>query len=236
MSNLWSLTKRELSAYFLSPTAYVVLALFLLVSGYIFSTTIIPSRQPDLRPVLGNMTVIFLFMAPALTARLWAEEVKQGTDEFLLTAPISTTQIVLAKYFAALLLFLSYLGVTLIYPGILEWLGSPDWSALLTGYLGVLLVGSVAIAAGFFASSLTDSQMIAALIAFALVMTLWLLSWASDALPAAWAPYVRYLSLTNHAADFIKGIIDTRHLVYFFTVTGGFLFLTAQRLESARWR
>lgn len=232
----WSLVKRELGAYFLSPSAYAVLAIFLLVSGYFFSTYVISARQSDLRPVLSNMAVIFLFMAPALTARLWSEELKQGTDEMLMTAPVSTTQIVLAKYIACMLLFATYLGATFIYPVILEIWGSPDWRAVLTGYLGLFLIGGAAIAVGLFASSLTDSQMVAALVAFALLLAFWIISWAGDALPYTWKPVLEYLSLTGHYQDFSKGLIDTKHLVYFFSLIAGFLFLTAQRLENARWR
>jgi ABC-2 type transport system permease protein len=236
MARLWSLTKRELSAFFLSPQAYVVLAVFLLLSGYFFSTWIIPSRQADMRPVFGGMAVVYLFLVPALTSRLWAEELRQGTDELLMTAPITTTQIVLAKFLASLLLFLAYLAVTLAYPIILEIWGDPDWRAIATGYVGLILLGGAALAVGLYASSLTDSQMVAALIAFAILLGFWLVSWAADALPAQFGPVLQYLSLTRHYTDFSKGIIDSSHLVYFLTLTGGFLFLTAQRLEGARWR
>lgn len=236
MRRTWWLIRRELNAYFLSPAAYVVLALFLLLSGFFFSTWVIPSRQADLRPVLSNMALALLFLAPALTARLWAEERKQGTDEFLLTAPVSTTQVVLAKYLAALFLFLLYLATTLVYPIILEVWGQPDWGATLTGYLGLLLLGGTALAAGLFASSLTDSQMVAALLSFAILLCFWLLAWAGDALPARWTPVLQSLSLTGHYGDFAKGVLDSTHLVYFLSVIGGFLFLTAQRLESTRWR
>lgn len=236
MTRVWPLTKRELGAYFLSPAAYVVLALFLLLSGYFFSTWVISSRLPDMRPVLGNMGVIFLFLVPAITSRLWSEELKQGTDEFLMTAPISTTQIVLAKFLAALVLFILFLGVTITYPVILDLWGQPDWPAVMTGYLGLLLLGSTALAVGFFASSLTDSQMVAALLSFVMLLGFWLISWAADALPSSWAPVLQYLSLTGHYGDFTKGVLDSKHIIYFLSLTGGFLFLTAQRLENARWR
>lgn len=236
MRSMWSLTKRELGSYFLSPTAYVVLALFLFISGYFFSTWVISSREPDLRPVLSQMGVIFLFLVPALTSRLWSEELKQGTDEFLMTSPISTTQIVLAKYFAVLGLLAIFLGATFVYPAILDYWGQPDWRAMLTGYLGLFLLGAAALAVGFFASSLTDSQMVSALIAFALLLGFWIVSWAADALPYSWRPVLEYLSLTGHYTDFSKGVLDSKHLIYFVSLTGGFLFLTAQRLENARWR
>jgi ABC-2 type transport system permease protein len=236
MSKTWALIRRELSAYFLSPAAYVVLAIFLLLSGYFFSTYVISARQADMRPVLGNMAVIFLFLVPALTARLWSEELKQGTDEFLMTAPIATRQIVIAKYLASLLLFALFLAVTFTYPVVLEIWGQPDWRAILTGYLGLLLVGGAALAVGLYASSLTDSQMVAAMIAFAMLLGFWIISWAADALPPSWQPVLEYLSLTDHFYDFSKGILDTKHGVYFLSLIGGFLFLTTQRLETARTR
>lgn len=236
MNRLGWLLKRELTAYFLSPAAYVVLALFLLLSGFFFSTWVIPSRQADLRPVLSNMALLFLFLAPALTARLWAEERRQGTDAFLMTAPVSLTQVAAAKFLAALLLFLLYLVITLVYPIILEIWGQPDWDATLTGYLGLLLLGGTALAVGLFASSLTDSQMVAALLSFVILLCFWLLAWVGDLLPARWAPVLRFFSLTGHYGDFAKGVLDSRHIIYFLSLIGGFLTLTVQRLEAARWR
>lgn len=236
MSRMGWLIRRELTAYFLSPAAYVVLALFLLISGFFFSTWVIPSRQADLRPVLTNMALLFLFLAPALTARLWAEERKQGTDEFLMTAPVSVAQVVAAKYLASLLLFLLYLAITLVYPVILEIWGQPDWGATLTGYLGLLLLGGTALAVGLFASSLTDSQMVAALLSFVLLLCFWLLAWAGSALPARWAPVLQFLSLTGHYGDFAKGVLDSRHIIYFLSLISGFLYLTIHRLEAVRWR
>jgi len=234
MSRFWWLVRRELIAYFLSPAAYVVLALFLMLSGFFFSTWVIPSRQADLRPVLSQMALLFLFLAPALTARLWAEERKQGTDELLLTAPISAAPVVMAKYVAVLLLFLLYLAVTFVYPVILEIWSQADWGATLTGYLGLILLGGTALAAGLFASSLTDSQMVAGLLSFVILLAFWMLAWAGGALPARWAPVLQLLSLTGHYGDFAKGVLDSRHVVYFLSLTGGFLFLSVQRLEGAR--
>jgi ABC-2 type transport system permease protein len=236
MSKLWSLTRRELGAYFLTPSAYIVLALFLLISGYFFSTYVIAVRQADMRPVLSEVAVLFLFLLPALTSRLWAEERKQGTDELLMTAPLSTAQIVVAKYLAALLLFSAYLAVTLLYPVMLAVWGPLDWAAVLTGYLGLLLFGGAALAVGLYASSLTDSQMLAAISAFAMLLGLWISSWAGGALPPGWAPVLNYLSFTTHYQDFSKGLLDTSHGLYFLTLIAGFLFLTARRLESIRTR
>jgi ABC-2 type transport system permease protein len=236
MQKTWSLTRRELGAYFLSPTAWVVLAIFLLISGWFFSTITLSSRYADMRPILGNMAVLFIFLAPALTSPLWSEELKQGTDELLMTAPVATAQVVIAKYLACLLLFVSYMAVTIAYPVILEIWGSPDWNAVLTGYLGLFLMGSACLAVGFYASSLTDSQMVAAMLAFAMLLGFWVIAWAGDSLPAAWWPVLEYASLTRHYDDFAKGVIDTKHVVYFLTLIGAFLFLTTRRLESARWR
>lgn len=236
MAKVWAIARREWGAYFLSPVAYAVLGVFLLLTGCDFAAYVLAAAQADLRPVLGFAVALLLFLAPALTTRLWAEELRQGTDELLYTAPVATVQVVLGKFLAALGVLVLYLLATGVYPLLLRVYGHPDLRAVAVGYLGLLLLGAAALAAGLFASSLTDSQVVAAVAGFGLLLFFWIAGWLGDALPGSTlAATARYLALVPHFDDFAKGVLDTTHLVYLLSLTGGFLFLTAQQLEAARW-
>lgn len=232
----WSICKRELGAYFQTPTAYVVLAVYLILSGYMFASYAILAREAEMRTVLGNMAVVFLFIAPALTTRLWAEERRSGTDELLLTAPVSTAQVVLGKYLAALGLFAAFLALTGLFPGLMEAYGDLDWPATLTGYLGLALLGGAALAAGLFASSLTDSQAVAAVTGFGILLMFWLAGWIGDSLPGTAGKVLQYAALTRHYQDFAKGVIDLGDVLYLLSLATAFLFLAVRRLEAARVR
>lgn len=236
MRQAWAVCKRELGAYFHTPAAYVVLAVFLALSGTLFAAFVLLAPAADLGPVLGNMAVIFLFLAPALTARLWAEEQRSGTDELLLTAPMSVSHLVLGKYAAALGLLGACLALTWPFPALLDLYGDLDWSATLAGYLGLALLGAAALAAGLFASSLTDSQVVAGVLGFGILLLFWLAGWVGDHVPGLTGRVLQYLALTQHYPDFGQGVVDLGHVTYFVTLAGSFLFLTMQRLAAARNR
>lgn len=233
---LLAICRRELGAYFQTPTAYVVLAVYLALSGYFFASYAVVVRDADMRSVLSNMAVVFLFLAPAFTTRLWAEEARTGTDELLLTAPVATWQVVLGKYLAAVGLFATFLLLTLWFPALMDRYGDLDWRATLVGYLGLLLLGGAALAAGLFASSLTDSQVVAAVVGFGILLLFWVARWVGDSLPGWPGRMLSYLALTAHYPDFAKGLMDSSHVVYFLSLAAGFLVLTVWRLESARLR
>jgi ABC-2 type transport system permease protein len=187
-------------------------------------------------PVLMNATVILLFVFPLITMRTYAEEKRSGTIELLLTSPITDWQIILGKFFGALALYAVMLAVTLIHIAVLFWYGDPEWKPVATGYLGLLLMGACFISAGLLISSLTKNQIVAGMVTFAVFLLLWVINWIGQSFGPTGQAIVSHLSITEHLDDFARGIIDTKHLIYYasFIVFG--LFLTAKSVDSERWR
>ena len=235
MRNLGAIYRREVKSYFASPLAYVLTAVYLVLSGYFFTTILFNSRSAELSGTLGSMGMVALFLAPLLTMRALAEERRNGTDELLLTAPVSLWAIVGGKYLALVTVFLAMVVLTGTYPVVLASLGSPDWGPVASGYLGLLLLGGAFLAVGLFASSLTATPMLAAVVGFALLLGLWIVGWAADSLPGAWGEALASLSLVRPYENFRQGIIDTRHLVFYITFITGFVFLTVRALDKRRW-
>lgn len=257
MSNIWAVAYRELRSFFLSPIAYVVLAGFLLISGFMFwnmlaqfsrFVTIYSSMQrPDLMqqlnlndmvvsPLLGNMVVVFILLMPIVTMRLFAEERAAGTDELLLTSPISTLEITLGKFLGAALFLLVLLGLAFIYPAVLLWFGDPEVPRILTGYLALLLIGLTAIAFGLFFSTLTSSMVVAGVLTGGFLLMLLLISWPADAVGDAMGSVLRYLSIIDHSTDMMRGLVKLEDVLYYLSLTGVGLFLSQRSLESLRWR
>ncbi|MBI5304044.1 MAG: ABC transporter permease subunit [Chloroflexi bacterium] len=238
MSNVWTITVRELKSFFVSPIAYLTSAFFLLVTGALFAAILTSSADASLRPLFGNITFIVLLIAPALTMKVLADERRMGTIELLFTAPVHDWQIVVGKYLGALILYLTmFVGPTLYYFLILRVFGQPEIGPTLTGYLGVFLLGASFLAVGVFTSSLTQNQIIAWLGGFAILILLWI----ADAL-ASWAGYgpVRdafsYMAITRHYENFLRGVVELADVLYPLSIVAVFLFLTTQLLQSRRWR
>ncbi|HEU4524180.1 MAG TPA: ABC transporter permease subunit [Gemmatimonadales bacterium] len=237
---------RELRAYFFSPLAYAILTLFLLVNGFIF--WVIVSFLSDPRARIGaplelffGQTVYFwlvlLCIVPVLTMRLLAEERKSGTIEVLMTAPVTETQVVLGKYFAALLFYLCLWLPTLVYVAIIARHADVDPGPVAAGYLGVLGVGALFLAVGVFASSVARNQIVAAVLTFALLVLLFSFGLLAnlvtgETLKKAFA----YLDLWQHMDDFAKGLVDTRRVVYYVSGSAFFLFLATRALAANKWR
>jgi ABC-2 type transport system permease protein len=257
MTNIWAIAYKEIRSYFLSPIAYVVLAGFLLITGFMFwnmlaqfsrFVSIYSSMQrPDLMaqlnlndmvitPLLGNMVVVFILIMPLLTMRLFAEERASGTDELLLTSPISTLEITLGKFAGAAMFLVIMLTLAFIYPAVLLFFGDPEIPRILTGYLALLLIGLSAISLGLFMSTLTDSQLVAGVLAGGLMLMLLLISWPADAVGETSGAVLRYLSITDHSSDLMRGLIKLEDLVYYGSVVAVGLFLSQRSLESLRWR
>ncbi len=233
MKNIWSLAKKELQAYFSSPIAYVVIAVFLLLVGFFFYSLVlwfnsqamqlaqnpayyqqININQMVFSPLFHNMSIILLLMLPLLTMRLFAEEKKIGTEELLFTSPVSVNQIILGKYLASLIV----LAVMLLLTGLLSIFtfayGNPEVAPLLDGYLGLFLMGGAFLAIGIFYSSLTENQIVAAILTFGTLLLFWVLNWAGRG-RGMWKDVLNYLSFFQHFDDMTRGILDTSDLVYY---------------------
>jgi len=254
MSNILAIAHKEIRSYFASPIAYIVIGLFSLLFGYFYVAILdwfvrqgmqaamgmgAPSQnlnQQFIRPLLMNATVVLLFVMPMITMRTYAEEKRSGTMELLLTSPLTDAQIILGKFLGALTLYACMLAVTLLYIGVLFVYGSPEWKPIATAYLGLLLFGGSFISVGLLISSFTRNQIVAGMVTFGVFLLLWVIDWLGSFAGPTAEPIVNYLSITQHFDDFAKGVIDTRHLVYYLSFITFGLFLTAKSVDSERWR
>jgi ABC-2 type transport system permease protein len=187
-------------------------------------------------PLFHNISIILLLMLPLLTMRLFSEEKKIGTDELLYTSPISVNQIILGKYFASLIV----LFIMLLLTGILSIFtfayGNPELAPLLSGYLGLFMMGAAFIAVGIFFSSLTENQIVSAILTFGALLLFWILNWASYAAGGIWKDVLNYLSFFQHFDGLTRGILDTTDVVYYLSFAFFGLFLTHSVIQSRRWR
>lgn len=258
MRNIYLVLKNELRAYFTSPVAYVVITIFLVITGYFFYSLVgvfsiisfqaeanpMLARQYNLlninesvvRPLFGNISMIMLLMTPLLTMRLLAEEKKTGTIELLLSYPIKDVEVLMGKFLACLTVFLVMLISTVTYPFLLIYLGEPEVAPILTGYLGLFLLGMAFISLGMFTSSLTENQIIAATVSFGILLIFWLLSFSLLFVSPGLGKFISYISITEHLESLAKGVVDTEDLIYYVNFTLLFLFLTLRSIESRRWR
>ncbi|MEP7198808.1 MAG: ABC transporter permease [Chloroflexota bacterium] len=236
MKNTWIIFKREIASYFVSPTAYIIGAAFLVLAGLFF---VLPyffgSREATLRNWMSTLTVLLLFIAPMLTMRLLAEEKQSGTIELLLTSPVRDWEVVLGKFCAALGLWLAILFVTLAYPLVLKLFGDPDFIPIATGYLALILVGGAMLAVGVLSSALGPNQIVAVIVGFAILLVLWVASALQNVFPGAVGSIFAYLSLTDHMNDLMKGVVDSKDIIYYVSVIVGCLFVSTRLIEARRW-
>jgi ABC-2 type transport system permease protein len=253
LSNIGAIAGKELRAFFGSPVAWVLMGFFALVFGFFFDTYLtffvrqatqsqFGAPQPTnvnsdmIRPLLGNASVLILFMLPMITMRTYSEEKRSGTIELLLTSPVTDLEITFGKFLGAVGAYAGLLAVTLIYMAVLFSLGSPEWKPVLSGYLGLLLLGSCFISLGLFISSTTRNQVIAGGGTFVVALMFWIINWAADSAGPTVGPILNYLSVTQHFEDFSKGVIDTTHLVFYLSFIAFGLFLTLKSVDTERWR
>ena len=233
MKNVITIMQRELRSYFGSTIAYTVTAFFLFVSGMLFLVPL--AHDSSLRPFLGNTTVVLLLIVPAMTMRLIAEERRSGTIELLMTAPVTDAQVILGKYLGALVLYLAMMLCTLQYPIILMKVSTPDKGPMLSGYLGLFLLGALYLAVGLVASTLTKNQIVAAIGGFATLLSLWLISWMGTSGSSSFISEVlRQLSFIWRYENFAKGLIDTRDILYFVSLIGFCLLLSVRALAAVK--
>lgn len=229
---------REYKSYLSTPMAYVVTAIFLAVSGAFFSTYLASTAYTDtsIRGFLQAAQYLTLLFSAVLTMRLIAEERKLGTWELLLTVPIRDVDIIVGKFLGSLAVLVSMFALTAYYPILLAVLGDPDLGPILTSYLGLLLLGSASIAVGIFASSLTANQLVSAVVAGGILFALWFLGSLADFAPGPLGELLAYVSLSSHFPDLMRGVVDTRAVVYYLSVTAIFLFMAIRSTETDRWQ
>ncbi|MBL7209482.1 MAG: ABC transporter permease subunit [Dehalococcoidia bacterium] len=235
MRNTATIAFKEFKSYLTSPVGYIVIGIFLALTGFVFSISPATYFETSIKGFMGIGSVLLLLLASVLTMRLLAEERKMGTAELLLTAPVRDSEIVVGKFLGSLGILAVMLVLTFYYPVLLMWFGDPDLGPIATGYLGLFLLGCASLAVGLFASSLTSNQIVAAVVAGGILFALWFLGWTTDFLPEGLGEVIGYMSLSYYFSDFTRGVIDTRAVVYYLSIMGLFLFLTVRSLENSRW-
>lgn len=228
------ITRRELTAFYSGPVAYIVAVLFLAFSGFLFFSTFFLVNRAELRNFFSMLPVLFAFFIPALTMRLFSEETRSGSMETLLTLPVTPFDVVAGKFAAAFVSAAGMLLPTLVYAGTVICLGSPDPGPLVGGYLGTLFLAAAFSAIGVFASSLTKNQIVAFFVAFTICIVLAMIDRFLVFLPATVVGPLEFLSAGKHFESIARGIIDSRDLVYFASITALFLGLTVQTLDAGR--
>ncbi len=253
MNNVLAIAHKEIKAYFASPIAYIVVGFSAILFGWFFVNLLLyfdrmalqaAAGGPDtlnvnemlIGPLLQNVAVVLLFTLPLVTMRTYSEEKRAGTIELLLTSPLTDVDIVLGKFLGAFVLYAAMLAVTAVHVGLLFLFGQPEWRPILTGYLGVLLMGSCFLSLGLFISSLTKNQIVAGMITFAVFLMFWVINWIASFAGPTMQVVLNYLSITEHLNDFTRGVIDTKHVVYYLSFIGFSLYLTVRSVDTERWR
>lgn len=233
---MWAICKKEIQSYFYSPIGYVFIAMFMLICGIVFFVINITATTSDYVSTLQAMTIFFSFIVPVLTMRSFSDERKTKTDQLLLTAPVRIRHIVLGKYFATLFVLLVALLLNTVYPLILAIYGSPDGAGIFASYIGFFLMGATFMSIGLFISSLTESQVVAAVSTFGVAFAFWLGSTALSTVDnTVLRTVVSALSIYDRYASFSEGMIGFSPVIYYITLSGLFLFLTDRVVERRRW-
>jgi len=254
MNNILAIANKELRGYFASPIAYIVIGLFALAYGYFFYALLLYFDRMSMQmanaggggssnvneqlisPSFNNTMVVFLFILPMVTMRTYSEEKRSGTIELLLTAPLTDFQIIMGKFLGAMALYASMLAITLIHIGLLFAIGNPEPLPIVTSYLGMLLMGGCFVAVGLLISSMTKNQIVAGMVTFIVFLMLWVIDWVATFMGPTGQAILSYLSFTQHLSDFMRGVIDTKHVVYYVSFIAFGLFLTARSVDTERWR
>jgi ABC-2 type transport system permease protein len=231
-TTLSQIVKKELKTYFFSPVAYIVIVVFLVVTGWFFFATFFLAGRADMRDFFSLLPIILAFFVPAITMRQFSEEFNTGSYEILYTLPVTTGEILMGKFISTLLFLFFMLLPTLSYPLFISGLGDLDWGPVLGGYLGALLLGGLYAGVGLFASSLTKNQIVAFIVAMALSFFLYFVDKVLVLLPNFLTGFFQFLGADYHFQNIAKGIIDSRDLVYFISITVLALYGSYLRIEE----
>lgn len=256
MTPVHALIAKELRSYFVSPVVYVVGAIFLLIFGVLSYVYVVgagiravqmmqiqgAAAQLNLndlvfRPTFYSMALVLLLILPILTMRLFAEERKLRTFELLMTSPIGMNEVVAGKFISVFLIFVGLLAMTGLVPLILSIYSSFDWNPVFTGYLGLTLLGGLFLATGLLASAMTENQIIAAFLSFGLLILVWLMGLLGSILGDTLIGHsISYLSFIEHYDRLVRGLVDSKDLIYYFSAIILMLFLAHRVVESQRWK
>jgi len=257
MRNVFTIAGREVLSFFFLPVVYVLLAAFRALAGYFFFALLSAfnqslaiyqmMRNPEMmsrfnlnemviRPLLHNMSVLLIFVIPAITMRLFPEEKTSGTYELLLTSPVRVSEIVLGKFLGGLTLVMLMVFLSGFFGLLLLAYGNPELPMMLSGYLGLALMAISFLAIGTLISSFTDNVVVAYTGALFALLVLYTIGWLGETVQGPLGSMIKYVSITDHFQELLKGLIDTKDLVYFATVLVVSLFLTLRSVESVRWR
>jgi ABC-2 type transport system permease protein len=235
MNNILTIYKKELKSYFYSPVAYIVMVVFLIITGWFFTSTLFVAGVISMRNVFDIIPFILLFFIPAISMRTFSEEKKSGTIELLLTKPVTDFDIVLGKFLSTLTLAALTLLPTVIYVISLKFLGPLDLGTIISAYIGLVLMCGLYVSVGLFASSLTENQVIAFIVSFLIIFTLFMLNKILMFVPPILVPIIEYISSDFHFSSITRGVIDTKDLIYYFSGMYIMLLLTKTSLEGRKW-
>jgi ABC-2 type transport system permease protein len=258
MRNIWSIFKKEIISFFSSPIAYMLITVYLVLSGYFFYLGFVRfanyvnmiAANPQysqqlaqlnlaehvLRPLSYNICIVVLLLIPMLTMRLYSEENKMGTMELLLTSPLGYFEIVFGKFFASLFVYAVMMLFSAVYLLIIISYGKIEMGPIITSYLGLFLIGMAFLSIGNFTSTLTKNQVVAAVLGFGILLLFWVLGWGAANAEGRMAGFLSALSITEHFDSFSKGVLTLKDIVYYLSFTFIGLFLTKASLESTKWR
>jgi ABC-2 type transport system permease protein len=236
MRNTLAIAKREFTSYFNSPIPFILVALFVAISGFFFFRDLFLTRQADMRRFFELMPLLFCILVPLLTMRLVAEERREGTLELLLTMPITDWELVLGKFVAALGVMAVLLAVTLAFPITVTAIGPLDKGTTVAGYFGALLMAGAYTAIGVMASSFTRSQIVAAIVGFFIGFLLLIVGMVVSLVPPSLAPLFAALGVGTHFNNIARGVIDSRDVLYYVSMIFGCLLIAQTTLDSRRWR
>jgi ABC-2 type transport system permease protein len=236
MRNTVPIFKREFASYFNSPIAFIYLTVFLGLSSWLFLKGFFVIGEASMRPFFGLVPWIFLFFIPAVTMRLWAEEKKVGTMELLMTLPVTDAEAVLGKFLASFVFLLLSLALTFVLPIVVAGLGDPDPGQMVGGYLGCVLLGAAYLSMGLFISSLTENQIVAFIVSVVAIFGLFILGadFVLFGIPDYLVPVFSFLGLGGHFDSISRGVVDSRDLLYYFSVIGFFLYLNVKSVQARR--